>query len=72
MYKSKCFVGYKLAALIGRMAGYSLARVYLVPDTVLAHWIYLVAVALVLVCGYVVFMKRYYHLHAEYLESLKK
>ena len=50
----------------------SLAMVYLVPDTVLAHWIYLVAVALVLVCGYVVFMKRYYHLHAEYLESLKK
>ena len=50
----------------------SLAMVYLVPDTVLAHWIYLVAVALVLVCGYVVFMKKYYHLHAEYLESLKK
>ena len=22
MYKSKCFVGYKLAALIGRMAGH--------------------------------------------------
>lgn len=49
-----------------------MAMVYLVPDTVLAHWIYLVAVALVLVCGYVVFMKKYYHLHAEYLESLKK
>ncbi len=54
------------------MAGYSLAMVYLVPDTVLAYWFYLVAVAQVLVCGYVAFMKRYYHLHAEYLESLKK
>lgn len=57
---------------MGLQLAISLAMVYLVPDTVLAHWIYLVAVALVLVCGYVVFMKKYYHLHAEYLESLKK
>ena len=49
----------------------SLVMVYLVPNTVLAHWIYLVAVALVLVGAYVVFMKKYYHLHEEYLESLK-
>ena len=50
----------------------SLVMVYLVPDTVLAHWIYLVAVALVLVAAYVLFMKKYYHLHEEYLASLKK
>ena len=50
----------------------SLAMVYLVPNTVLAHWIYLAAVALVLALGYVVFMKKYYHLHEEYLESLNK
>ena len=50
----------------------SLAMVYLVPDTVLAHWIYLAAVALVLALGYVVFMKKYYHLHEEYLASLQK
>ena len=49
----------------------SLVMVYLVPNTVLAHWIYLVAVALVLAGAYVVFMKKYYHLHEEYLKSLK-
>lgn len=50
----------------------SLVMVYLVPNTVMAHWIYLVAVALVLVLAYVLFMKKYYHLHEEYLASLKK
>ena len=49
----------------------SLGMVYLVPNTVVAHWIYLVVVALVLAGAYVVFMKKYYHLHEEYLESLK-
>ena len=50
----------------------SLVMVCLVPNTVLAHWIYLVAVAIVLALAYVLFMKKYYHLHEEYLESLKK
>lgn len=50
----------------------SLVMVYLVPNTALAHWIYLIVVALVLVAVYVVFMKKYYHLHEEYLASLKK
>jgi UDP-N-acetylmuramyl pentapeptide phosphotransferase/UDP-N-acetylglucosamine-1-phosphate transferase len=49
----------------------SLGMVYLVPNTVVAHWIYLIVVALVLAGAYVVFMKKYYHLHEEYLESLK-
>ena len=48
----------------------SLVMVYLIPDTVLAHWIYLVAVGAVLVAAYVLFMKKYYHLHEEYLMSL--
>jgi len=50
----------------------SLVMIYLVPNTVLAHWIYLVAVALVLIAAYVLFMKKYYHLHEEYLKSLEK
>ena len=50
----------------------SLVMVYLIPNTVLAHWIYLVVVALVLAGAYVVFMKKYYHLHEEYLAGLKK
>ena len=48
----------------------SLVMVYLIPDTVLAHWIYLVAVGAVLVAAYVLFMKKYYHLHEEYLNNL--
>lgn len=50
----------------------SLGFMYLCPDTVLAHWIYLVCAGGVLVVAYVLFMKKYYHLHEEYLASLKK
>jgi len=50
----------------------SLVMVYLIPNTVLAHWIYLVGVGVLLVGAYVVFMKKYYHLHEEYLKSLEK
>ncbi len=35
------------------------------------HWIYLVATLVVLVAAYLVFMKKYYHLHVEYLELRK-
>lgn len=55
---------------IGQLA-VSLGFIYLCPDTVLAHWIYLVAAGLVLAGAYVVFMKKYYHLHEEYLRSLR-
>ena len=48
----------------------SLVMVYLVPNTVVAHWIYLIVVGVVLVAAYVLFMKKYYHLHEEYLKSL--
>lgn len=50
----------------------SLFFIYGVPDTVVAHWIYLVAVVAVLAIAYVLFMRKYYHLHAEYLMRLKK
>lgn len=49
----------------------SLVMIYFVPDNVLAHWVYLGAVLLLLIVAYVLFMKKYYHLHEEYLESLK-
>ena len=48
----------------------SLVMVYLIPNTVVAHWLYLIAVILVLVAVYVLFMKKYYHLHEEYLKRL--
>ncbi|MBO5847256.1 MAG: glycosyltransferase family 4 protein [Bacteroidales bacterium] len=50
----------------------SLVFIYLIPTTVLAHWIYLVSVLAVLAVAYVLFKKKYYHLHEEYLASLKK
>lgn len=49
----------------------SLVFIYVIPDTALAHWIYLIAVVVVLAAAYVLFMKKYYHLHEEYLKSLK-
>lgn len=48
----------------------SLCLIYLVPKTVVAHWLYLVAVVIVLALAYVLFMKKYYHLHEAYLKSL--
>jgi hypothetical protein len=38
---------------------------------VLAHWVYLVGAGSVLAGAYVVFMKKYYHLHEEYLARVK-
>ena len=49
----------------------SLGFIYLCPNTVIAHWIYLVLAGLVLAGAYVLFMKKYYHLHQEYLDSLR-
>ncbi len=49
----------------------SIGFIYLCPNTILAHWIYLLSAAAVLAIAYVLFMKKYYHLHEEYLQSLK-
>jgi UDP-N-acetylmuramyl pentapeptide phosphotransferase/UDP-N-acetylglucosamine-1-phosphate transferase len=50
----------------------SLGFIYLCPDTVAAHWIYLAGALIVLGIAYILFKKKYYHLHEEYLASLKK
>ena len=50
----------------------SLGFIYLCPNTILAHWIYLVAAGIVLAVAYVLFKMKYYHLHEEYLQSLEK
>lgn len=49
----------------------SLGFIFLCPDTVLAHWIYFIAALVALCAAYVLFMKKYYHLHEEYLASVK-
>ena len=48
----------------------SLGFIYLCPNTVAAHWIYFIAIAVVMAVAYILFMRKYYHLHEEYLASL--
>ena len=50
----------------------SLGFIYVCPNTVLAHWIYLIAAMAVLAVAYILFKKKFYHLHEEYLASLNK
>ena len=50
----------------------SLGFIYLCPNTVAAHWLYMIGAIVVLAVAYVLFKKKYYHLHEEYLASLKK
>lgn len=57
---------------MGMQLAVSLGFIYLCPDSVAAHWGYLVGATLVLAVAYVLFKKKYYHLHEEYLASLKK
>ena len=56
----------------GLQLAISLVMVYLLPETALAHWTYLIAVVLLLSLGYLLFMKKYYHLHEEYLRGSEK
>lgn len=57
---------------MGLQLAISLIMVYLIPNTPAWHWGYLIVVAAVLALAYLLFMKKYYHLHEEYLASLKE
>ena len=50
----------------------SLGFIYLCPNTTAAHWVYLAIALAVLAIAYILFKKKYYHLHEEYLASLKQ
>ena len=50
----------------------SLGFIYIIPNTALAHWLYLLCALIVLSIAYIIFMKKSYHLHEEYLAALKK
>lgn len=50
----------------------SLGFIYVCPDNVLCHLMYLIGAFVVLAVAYVLFKKKYYHLHEEYLASLKQ
>jgi UDP-N-acetylmuramyl pentapeptide phosphotransferase/UDP-N-acetylglucosamine-1-phosphate transferase len=57
---------------MGMQLAVSLGFIYLCPNTILAHWIYFVCAAVVFGLAYILFKMKYYHLHEEYLASLKK
>lgn len=46
--------------------------IYVCPDNIFCHWMYLIGAFVVLAVAYVLFEKKYYHLHEEYLASLKQ
>ena len=50
----------------------SLVLIYAIPESIAAHWVYLAGVVGILAVAYVLFMKKYYHLHEAYLKSLRK
>lgn len=57
---------------MGLQLAISLGFIYLCPNTIIAHWVYLFAAGMILAIAYVLFKMKYYHLHEEYLASLKK
>ena len=57
---------------MGLQLAISLGFIYLIPNTIVAHWFYFFVAATILGLAYILFMKKYYHLHEEYLASLKK
>lgn len=46
--------------------------IYIIPDRLVAHWVYLRTIVGVLTAAYLLFMKKYYHLHEAYLVSINK
>lgn len=48
----------------------SLGFIYLCPNNTLAHWLYLICAIVILSVAYILFKKKYYHLHEKYLASL--
>ena len=67
-------IGHVTVTLIymGLQLAISLGFIYLCPNTVVAHWIYMIGAIVLLVIAYLLFMKKYYHLHEEYLAALRK
>lgn len=50
----------------------SLLFIYAIPNTVLSHWVFLLCTIVVLSVAYVIFKKKYYHLHEEYLQRISQ
>lgn len=66
-------IGHVKVSLVyaGLQLAISLGFIYLCPNTLFAHWMYLVGALIVLAIAYVLFKRKYYYLHEEYLRQLK-
>lgn len=49
----------------------SIGFIYACPNSILGHWMYLLGAFAVLAIAYILFKKKYYHLHEAYLKTLK-
>lgn len=65
------YLGVQLAVSLGFVFICPLASEALGISLVACHWIYLAAALVILALVYLLFMKKYYHLHEEYLASLR-
>lgn len=65
------YMGVQLAVSLGFVFICPLASEALGIGLVACHWIYLAIALVVLALVYMLFMKKYYHLHEEYLASIK-
>ena len=50
----------------------SLGFIYLCPNTTAAHWVYFAVALAIFAIAYILFKKKYYHLHEEYLDEIKR
>ena len=65
------YMGAQMVVSLGFVFVCPLVSVALGIGLVACHWIYLTVALVVLAVVYLLFMKKYYHLHEEYLASLK-
>lgn len=74
MMANELKLGHPLVSLIymALQLAVSFGFIFMIPDTPFAHWLYLAGALVALGVVYVMFMKKFYHLHEEYLSSLKK
>ena len=65
-------INHPIVSLIymGIQAIISLCFIFVCPSTIFSHWFFLIGVICLLGITYVLFMKKYYYLHEEYLKTL--
>ena len=69
---SLVYMGLQLAVSVGFVWGCGALAQYLGFPLPLVHWVYLICAFALLSLAYVLFMRKYYHLHEEYLAELGK